>query len=113
MTETVRIAIAFLIGLAIIAAAALLTLAEARAHDAPLGWTYPMSCCSGVDCREEPDAAVREEPQGFQIVSTGEVIPYTDRRVRESPDGRWHLCWSGARFDEGRILCVFVPPRAF
>lgn len=91
----------------------MLLIADASAHIAPLGWSYPTSCCSGFDCREETDAAVRELPEGFRVMSTGEMISYTDRRVRESPDGRWHLCWSGARFDEGRILCIFAPPRGF
>lgn len=85
----------------------------ARAHDAPSGWTYPIACCSGFDCREEASIAVRETAEGYRIVSTGEVIPYQDRRVRDSPDGLWHACWRGARFDEGRVICLFVPPRAF
>lgn len=90
------------------------------AHDAPTGWTYPISCCSGVDCREvgdafTPNADVRvfETATGYQISSTGEVIPYTDRKVRFSPDGRFHLCCAGADFEACRLLCLFAPPRGF
>ena len=73
----------------LLACAALFVLAwyflasTASAHDAPTGWTYPYSCCSGQDCREVtsgPQGRVRETPQGYQIASTGEVMPrYTIR----------------------------------
>lgn len=86
---------------------------DAAAHTAPTGWTYPISCCASYDCREESDAAVNEISEGYEVASTGEIIPYTDKRVRVSPDGRFHICWKGAKFDEGRVLCIFAPPRAY
>ena len=85
---------------------------DARAHDAPSGWTYPLACCSDFDCREVPDAAVLERPEGYVIVATGEVIPMSDRKVRHSPDGRFHWCSTGGRPD-GKTICLFVPPRSF
>lgn len=29
---------------------------SAFSHDAPTGWSYPYSCCSGIDCREREHA---------------------------------------------------------
>ena len=86
--------------------------AEARAHDAlptaskPDGWSYPFSCCAGFDCRQVPSDSVAETPQGYVIKRTGEVIPYTDSRVRSSPDGETHWC-SVAGAEDGRTICLF------
>lgn len=105
----------------LLACAALFVLAwyflasTASAHDAPTGWTYPYSCCSGQDCREVtsgPQGKVRETPQGYQIASTGEVIPYGDIRVKDSPDGAFHWC-SVAGAEDTRTICLFVPPRSY
>jgi hypothetical protein len=87
--------------------------ATAWAHDAPSGWAYPTSCCSGYDCRQETETAVKEIATGYMIASTKELIPYNDKRVRMSPDGLWHACWSHADFDRGRVICLFAPPRAY
>jgi len=84
----------------------------ARAHDAPSGWAYPVSCCSGYDCREVRDADIIEGPQGYVIKTTGEVIPMTDRKVRPSPDGQFHWCSIAGKAD-GKTICLFVPPRAY
>ncbi|PWE52138.1 hypothetical protein DEM27_32580 [Metarhizobium album] len=83
-----------------------------RAHDAPLGWSYPYECCSGIDCREITEGSVTEGPAGYVLSASGETVPYTDRRVRQSPDGRFHWCTIGGS-DTGRTLCLFVPPRGF
>lgn len=94
---------------------------DAEAHDAmptaaqPNGWAYPFSCCSGIDCREVssgPDGVVRETPEGYVIASTGEVVAYTDKRIKDSPDGAFHWC-SVAGKDDSRTICLFVPPRAY
>lgn len=79
------------------------------AHDAPSGWAYPFNCCSNQDCREVAD--VPEKADGYHA-SNGETIPYGDPRVKESPDGKFHLC-TVAGSDKGRALCLFVPPRGF
>jgi hypothetical protein len=78
----------------------------------PQGWSYPFSCCSGYDCREVADAAISERPEGYVINGTGEVLGYQDARIKDSPDGRWHWC-SVAGADDGRTICLFVPPRSF
>ncbi len=82
------------------------------AHDAESGWMYPLACCSGYDCREVADSDVVEGPQGYVIKVTGEVIPMTSSKVKPSPDGVFHWC-SVAGKDDGKTICLFVPPRAF
>lgn len=82
----------------------------AYGHDAPTGWSYPYSCCSNFDCREVHDASVKETADGY-VPSNGETIPYLDKRVKDSPDGRFHLCTVGGK-EDGRAICLFVPPRA-
>jgi hypothetical protein len=84
---------------------------SALAHDAPTGWSYPFNCCSNQDCREVPDASVKETPSGY-LASNGETIPYADKRVKDSPDGKFHLCTIAGR-EDGRALCLFIPPRSF
>ncbi|MFH1796286.1 MAG: hypothetical protein ABIF45_17490 [Pseudomonadota bacterium] len=86
---------------------------EAGAHEAPAGWSYPLSCCSNFDCREVPAGAVKERPQGFVIPGTGEVLPMTDKRIRNSPDGKFHWCAHQSGVDAGKTICLFVPPRGF
>lgn len=92
---------------------------ETSAHDAtptaakPLGWSYPFSCCSGVDCRPVKQSDIKETPEGYVIAATGEVIPYKDRvRIKDSPDGEFHWC-SVAGADDSRTICLFVPPKGF
>lgn len=88
------------------------------AHDAmptaaqPNGWTYPFACCSGYDCREVSKKAISERPEGYVILGTGEVLSYTDTRVKNSPDGAFHWC-SVAGANNGRTICLFVPPRGY
>lgn len=91
---------------------------QARAHDAiptaakPQGWSYPFSCCSGYDCREVSEKAISEKPEGYMIKGTGEVVSYSDVRLKDSPDGEYHWC-SVAGADDSRTICLFVPPNSF
>lgn len=103
------------------AAALVLTCTTGWAHDAittaskPLGWKYPFSCCSGFDCREVTSGkagVVRETAEGYVIAKTGEVLPYSDGRIKNSPDGAFHWC-SVAGLDDSRTICLFAPPRGF
>ncbi|MVA98865.1 hypothetical protein GN330_16580 [Nitratireductor sp. CAU 1489] len=86
-----------------------------RAHDAlptaaqPNGWKYPFACCSNFDCRAVD--AVKERPEGY-VVPSGEIVPMTDKRVRHSPDGLFHWCTVAGK-DDGKTICLFVPPRSF
>lgn len=114
-------AAAVLIGLAF-----LLWLASAgtaRAHEAiptaaqPRGWTYPFACCSGYDCREVKQGdglLVDEEADGYHVgtASPREVLGFSDAKVKPSPDGEYHWC-SVAGKDDGRTICLFVPPKSF
>jgi hypothetical protein len=86
---------------------------RAAAHDAPTGWSYPWSCCSNQDCRAVSHEAIEEGPDGYVVTVTGELVPYRDRRVKESPDGEFPWCAHKAGLDEGHTICLFVPPRGF
>ncbi|WP_353641409.1 hypothetical protein [Mesorhizobium sp. WSM2239] len=106
-------------GLAGVAASLILSFSvPAFAHDAiptaaqPNGWKYPFSCCSGYDCREVPGKAISERPEGYVIEGTGEVVAYSDARLKNSPDGQFHWC-SVAGASDGRTICLFVPPRSY
>lgn len=107
------------LGFALAAMVTLWTTKTVWPHDAvptaakPLGWKYPYACCSDVDCRPASDAEVRETATGYLIVATGEVVPFGDPRIKDSPDGRYHVCQVGGDFEHGRRLCLFVPPRSF
>lgn len=92
-------------------------------HDAmptaaqPKGWTYPYACCSGQDCREVKQGdglLVDEEADGFHVgtASPREVVPFADAKVKPSPDGEYHWC-SVAGKDDGKTICLFVPPKSF
>lgn len=87
----------------------------------PEGWSYPYSCCSGYDCRpvgyKKPlpkgdGVFITEDKRGYIISTTNEVIPVTDGRVKESPDGTYHWC-SVAGEVTGRTICLYVPPRSY
>lgn len=90
----------------------------AFAHDAiptaakPQGWSYPFSCCSGYDCREVKATSIAEKPEGYVIKNTGEIVAYSDGRLKDSPDGAFHWC-SVAGADDSRTICLFVPPRSY
>jgi hypothetical protein len=79
----------------------------------PLGWSYPWACCSNMDCKMVDALAVSERPEGYVIESTGEVVAYSDKRVKDSPDGEYHWCAHQKGLDAGRTICLFVPPKGF
>ena len=99
------------------AAVILLLPQPARGHQAkpvagtPL-WNYGVECCSNKDCREASNDEVGETPQGYLIRASNTLIPYNDRRVKQSGDEFFHICTVGGKPD-GRVLCVYVPPRSF
>ena len=84
----------------------------ARSHEAPLGWSYPTACCNDTDCREVDASKVIEERQGYRVVSTGELVPHQSHKLKNSPDGLFHLCtWKGR--DDTAVICLFAPPKGF
>jgi len=66
-----------------------------------------------MDCKAVQSSAVRERPEGYVIQSTGEVVAYSDKRVRNSPDGEYHWCAHQAGLDAGHTICLFVPPKSY
>ena len=92
---------------------------SAFAHDAkptaakPQGWSYPFACCANYDCRTTHTGEVLEKPEGYVIAGTGEVVPMSDKRVKDSPDGDFHWCAHQAGLDAGKTICLFVPPRSY
>lgn len=88
----------------------------AHAHDAkptsvlPQGWSYPFACCANFDCRQAAAGEISERPDGYHTPS-GEVVPYGDKRVKDSPDGEFHICAHQAGLDAGKTICLFAPGR--
>lgn len=93
----------------------------ANAHDAPMGWSYSVACCSGYDCDELPEGTVRETPNGYEItLQPGQhpmvtdkpfhaVVPYDSKKLRDAPDGRYHACI----LRTGTLVCLYVGSRGF
>ena len=87
-------------------ALAIAVVLPAQAHNAPSGWTYPAWCCGQGDCAQLPPNAVRATAAGWVItlapgsnpaIPAGTApytltVPYNHPELRESPDGRFHLC---------------------
>lgn len=87
-----------------------------RAHEAlptaalPHGWSYPFACCANYDCRSVQTGEVTERSDGYHTPS-GDIVPYGDKRIKDSPDGETHWCAHQAGLDAGKTICLFVPPR--
>lgn len=84
---------------------------DAKAHEAPAGWSYDIVCCHDRDCRPLDDGSVKEGPDGY-TVPTGEVIPYSSNKVKRSKDEFFHWCTWGGK-DDTKTICLYVPSRAF
>jgi hypothetical protein len=99
----------------------------AMAHQAPSGWSYSPECCSNKDCAEISTDYVTITERGYEVrIPIGghpmvtlepffQVIRPTATGLRESPDGKYHICISqqhmgtGMTFG-GTMLCFYVPP---
>lgn len=74
------------------------------------GW-YGWECCSGQDCKPIPVSDVHATPAGWKIDITGEVIPFNDKKIKDSRDANFHRCARSADFSaKGVTLCLYVPP---
>lgn len=71
----------------------------ARAHS-----FYSALCCSDRDCHPVADTDVEATAGGWFVKPTGETIPYSDPKVKPSPDGRFHLC-----VPETLVRCIYTP----
>lgn len=99
-------AIWFVVVVAVLIAAAAGLLASAvtaKAHS-----FYDLSCCSENDCKPLPDGSVKITQSGY--LWDGETFPFNDKRVKYSPDGKYHGC---ALQYTGSKLCLYVPPQGF
>lgn len=101
---TRRTLAAVLLALAMLCIGAVI--APALSHE----W-YPVVCCSDEDCFEVGPADVTATAEGWRIESSGEIVPFDDRRVRQTPPEAgqtFHVCHLGADIT-ARALCLFVP----
>src|SRR5262245_17379500 len=98
------------------AATSLLAPLTVHAHQAPSGWSYPVQCCSVIDCAEIPTSAVKETRGGYRVtLKPGDhvmvdapfetVVPYA--KAKAAPDGAYHICLSPTL----KVLCFFAGPR--
>lgn len=89
---------------------------QAFAHDAPTGWSYSAACCSGIDCGQL-HTEVRATDQGYFITETGELIGYSDRRIKNSQDEFYHRCEnrSVAKLPNGmyETRCLYKPAQSY
>lgn len=106
------LAVAYVIGLIVVFALAAIALlfvlsaVPAKAHD----W-YPPQCCSGHDCRVIDVDDVKLTPLGFEIKESGEVISYSDNRIRKTPPegaAKYHRCSEGGKA-AGKTICIYIP----
>jgi hypothetical protein len=78
----------------------------------PLGWQYGWECCNLMDCREIGASLIEETPEGYVYKVTGELIPYGDKKIKQSKDEYYHLCTKGGK-DNTAIICLYTPDRGF
>ena len=65
-------------------------------------------CCGENDCEMIADENVKTTPQGYLLVTTGEVVPFAE--ALKSEDGRY---WRCHRFDAAKSRrCFFAPEPA-
>jgi hypothetical protein len=74
----------------------------------PLGWQYGWECCNLMDCREIGASLIEETPEGYVYKVTGELIPYGDKKIKQSKDEYYHLCTKGGK-DNTAIICLYTP----
>jgi hypothetical protein len=112
------IGIWFLIGLAF----------PAWSHDAPAsrkqphGWSYDLSCCNIVDCRQLDRDEIEETDTGFiwrsKHSGATHVYNHGTVQIKMSKDEFFHGCETnpltnpaGGVVTEARPLCLYVPNR--
>jgi hypothetical protein len=78
----------------------------------PLGWQYGWECCNLMDCREVSENVIKETPEGYVYKVTGELIPYGDKKIKQSKDEFYHLCTKQGK-DDTAIICLYTPNKGF
>ncbi len=76
---------------------------------------YPKQCCSGEDCAPVIATAQSLPASGgvpHLIVTSkhGKAVVPASLPVRESHDGRMHVCMRYDSFGAMEVICLFVPP---
>jgi len=78
------------------------------------GW-YPKECCNDMDCAPV-DSLIQFSPTGPalpQLIVTsrhGTAIVPLDFPVRQSKDGRMHVCMRPDHGGNMDVMCLFMPP---
>jgi hypothetical protein len=67
---------------------------------------YSAECCNENDCHPVEARAVTSEPDGYHYKNY--VVGYGDKRVKDSPDGQYHVC-EGVYPYSNRVFCLYVP----
>ncbi len=117
-----------LIGVAMLAAAAVASIKEAGAHQAPSGWKYPMECCHSEtqrDCYPVPLKYIHETEEGYRVELPPGVHPnlpnggshlygwdavYDGKpKIRDSGDNEWHVCARNLYVDSPSWFCLYKP----
>jgi hypothetical protein len=76
---------------------------------------YPKECCNSRDCAPVNNVAWYVSKNGnvsYLIISSplGKAIIPENFPVRESKDGRIHVCISHDPFGDRYVVCLFMPP---
>lgn len=75
----------------------------ALGHEAKSGWTYPPECCGDGDC-DEASAAIRNQDGSLTVTTKHGTATFPAKYpYRQSPDGKIHGCFVGAR-----LYCLFL-----
>ena len=111
--------VGFALGGILVAILSIVLAYYAHGHEAPSGWSYPMECCSNLDCGVVEDHSFlksdnpNETPvmvvtvKGHDGKSRSAPVP-RDFTPRQSPDNLMHACVSLGT--PARLICLFVPP---
>lgn len=71
---------------------------------------YELECCHDKDCAPVEDGGVKETPSGY-VLPDGSTIPYGDKRIRFSPDSRFHWCHGQPVMGQVSTICLYIPGR--
>lgn len=104
-----RLYIAVLLGIILALGVTLFLLSGARPASAHSFYHY--ECCHDRDCWPLEPADISETPEGWLLVETGEVIPYDWPKVKDSPDGRYHLLHHDRRPEGHETLPLSAAPQ--
>lgn len=85
----------------------------AYGHEAPMGWSYGAECCSSADCSQRPEGEISTVEGGYRVNTTGEIIPYSDYRIKRSRDEFYHRCAAGGDMSAKHSICLYVPDQGF